>query len=91
MRWKAKTLGCMDKKLLVKHEDQINPQNLGQRIKMYHEKVITCEQGYYEARENWLFVMCFFLNICAKGGSTNLSCVPHGHKVMFPSEFRNKT
>jgi hypothetical protein len=35
--------------------------------------------------------MCFCLNICAKGGSNNLSCVPYGHKVMFPSEFMNKT
>jgi hypothetical protein len=43
MRWKSKTLGCMDKKLLVEHEDQINPQNLGQRINMYHEKVTMCE------------------------------------------------
>jgi hypothetical protein len=46
MRWRVKTLGHMGKKLLVKYADQINPQNLGQRIKMYHEKAITCEQGF---------------------------------------------
>jgi hypothetical protein len=67
MRWKAKTLGCMDKKLLVKHEDQINPQNFGQRIKMYHEKVIMCEQGYYEARVNWLLSCVFASTYVPKG------------------------
>jgi hypothetical protein len=60
MIWKDKTLWHMDKNLIVKHEYQMNPQNLGQMIKMYHEKVITREQGYYEAREIIGFLSCVF-------------------------------
>jgi hypothetical protein len=39
MRWKAKTRH-MDKNLLVKHEEQINPQNLGQRIRCLMKRLL---------------------------------------------------